>query len=91
LPFGPFWPLIGIAGGGGGVTGGIIDGTRSSEPVQAGRFGQSRIGWKTAATSARSSVSLSNNARTRSSSTSRFSVIMSNASWLAVLMSFETS
>ena len=47
---------------------------RSSEPVHAGRLGQSRSGWKTAATAARSSVSCSNSARTRSSRTSLFSV-----------------
>ena len=73
------------------MTGGIAEGTRLSEPVQAGRFGHSLSGWKTAATSSRSRVSFSNSARTRSSSTSRFSVRMSNASWWALLISLETS
>ena len=69
----------------------MAEGTRSSEPVHGGRFGHSRSGWKTAATSSRSRVSFSNSARTRSSRTSRFSLRMSNASWWALLISLETS
>ena len=69
----------------------MLEGIRLSEPVQAGRFGRSRSGWNTSATAARSSVSRSNRARTRESSTSRFSFRMSNASWWALLISFETS
>ena len=72
-------------------TGGTVDGMRVSEPVQAGRIWRRRSGSKISATSALSSVSFSSSSSTRASSTSRFSLRMSKASWWACEMSLLIS
>ncbi len=71
--------------------GGMSDGLRCGDPVQAGRVGRRRSGSKTSATSALSRVSLSRSASTSASSTSRFSSRMSNASWCATARNFLVS
>ena len=72
-------------------TGGIFDGMRVGEPVQAGRSGRRRSAVKMSATSALSRVSWSRSASTRASRTSRFSSRMSNASWCATASNFLVS
>jgi cell division protease FtsH len=72
-------------------TGGIVDGTRSGEPVHAGRTARRRSGSKISATSALSRVSRSSSSSTRVSRTSRFSSRMSKASWCALARSFLVS